>query len=45
MNHNSWKAIFEQYKINQHNFNRKPYIITTKDNPIFFKTKTPIKPC
>jgi len=30
MNHNPWKAIFDTFKIHQHNFNHKPYIISAE---------------
>ncbi|MCK4407263.1 MAG: hypothetical protein KAV44_06280 [Bacteroidales bacterium] len=30
MNNNSWKAIFDKYKIQRHNFNKEPYIITAE---------------
>ena len=31
MNSNSWKVIFDRYKINQHDFNQSPYEITASD--------------
>ncbi len=31
MNNNSWKAIFDKYKIQWHNFDKKPYIITAEE--------------
>jgi hypothetical protein len=30
MNDNSWKAIFDKYKIHKHNFNKEPFIITAE---------------
>ena len=30
MNDNSWKAIFDKYKIHKHNFEEKPFIITAE---------------
>lgn len=27
MNNNSWKAIFDKYKIHKHNFDKSPFII------------------
>ena len=30
MNSNSWKAIFDKYKIHKHNFSKEPFIITAE---------------
>jgi len=30
MNDNSWKAIFDAYKIQQHNFDKAPFIISAE---------------
>ncbi|MFH1005398.1 MAG: hypothetical protein V1781_07915 [Bacteroidota bacterium] len=30
MNSNSWKAIFDEYKIHKHNFGKEPFIITAE---------------
>ncbi len=31
MNDKSWKKIFDDYKINLHNFDEKPFFITAKE--------------
>ena len=30
MNHEPWQSIFETHKINAHNFNKSPYILTAE---------------
>ena len=31
MNHEPWNSIFSKFKINEHNFDKEPYIITAKE--------------
>ncbi len=30
MNNDSWKAIFDKYKINKHNFSKEPFLISAE---------------